>query len=1450
MEDIATVRSRGIARLIECSKKYKDNKYRELINRDSIQVHDRCRKQYSRERVCYEALRDRKTRGANSDELFDFKQNCVICGEDASEAFLKKQIKKPKAVRDSVHYVETLPFKNSLISAAQQRNDNVVLDRLYLVSDLVAAEARYHKSCSKKYFARVSSSRPQGRPEDDDITNCFDYICNYLEENENECQFTLPEILKDFKGYIPTFKTLKARLIKKYGDEIIVTDEKNQNQVICFRNTGYKILTNSWYDSKKSNPQEERLRVIEAAAAIIREDIRSMIYPLDTYPKLDSFLEDVEKDVPESLKLLVRKIVTPKKCKNIEEVNTKAMAISHAVISTTRPRSFLSTIHIGLGALLYKKYGSKDLLDVLSSLAYCCSYYDARLFEASCIQHPLKNVLTNSFSQFVFDNADVNVDTIDGSNTFHAMGGIQCITPHSSVRSETRIPKLPKIPSAEASADLGTIPLVTFQKTTNALKKIPIYDINQRNPTETVNIMPTDFLWMYGKWKGRTDIPGWNGFMENLTSDEPFNRSRVLYLPFVNSPPGKHDTIYSVLLSAVEKIKAAGQKSCFVTFDQPLYIKARDIVASSGPGSPIGSVIVRLGGFHMLMSFIGAIGYIMDGSGLQDLFSVAYAAASTEKMLTGHVYSRAVRGHILAHLALAKCVLSMMDITDDENINILEVLDNIGKPTVDFEAPAIGSVMEKFTDKLLELEQNGPTAKLWVEYFRMVTILKRFIHAERSGDWNGHLQSVQQMLPYLHASGHFLYAKSCQLYLQDMVDLKSTLTHEDYDRFVLKGFFTVRRSEKFWSGIWSDMTIEQTLMRSMKTVGGVSRGRGITDSVLVKWISSMPAIVEVSLQIEQFCGVTFVTTEQHVDARLSRIRRDDSDVLKFVDWFSSHDPFPIGESIMSISTGVIGDEKINCHQAYEIGMESIANIIGSNFKEIKFKRKNRVTPLKCTYSKVRIHDEDVPVNPDTIFRRISFFKKSDKDLKTYFEFELAPYPLSIFEERGMRKTRKSVFYELFDPLTNENEEAYLNNPVYVIDGGFLLHRVVWQSKETFTGILSKYVDYVKKYYNKLGTTIVFDGYPDDASMKSTKTAERLRRKTKLSAANVAFDETMTATMSKEHFLSNDNNKRRLISMLRGKLESEGFLVKVAVEDADRLIVTTAIDIAQTSESVVIVGEDTDLIILLTALAPSSPHIVLMRPGKGASKNTLYSPNKFKFSDAAKNNILFLHAFSGCDTTSAFFRQVKMKFVNTLEKSKYLQDAVEIFKDDCVTADEIDTVGQKFLEAIYGDKRTQTSLDSIRYDRFTKTITKTNINLASLPPTQAAARQHSLRTYHQVQMWLGRDNDPLKWGWKTTKDGLLPVTTSKEPAPPEVLKNVSCKCEKGCRGGCSCRKAGMKCSYICFECKGQSCTNTPDDEISTTFNNEADVEFLAEDLDEPGNTFTIPPPRFHILTFIT
>ena len=65
----------------------------------------------------------------------------------------------------------------------------------------------------------------------------------------------------------------------------------------------------------------------------------------------------------------------------------------------------------------------------------------------------------------------------------------------------------------------------------------------------------------------------------------------------------------------------------------------------------------------------------------------------------------------------------------------------------------------------------------------MVDLAKQFIQAERSGNWSMHLQCVQQMLPYFHASGHNLYAKSSHLYLQDMNNLENIMDVMEYDKF-------------------------------------------------------------------------------------------------------------------------------------------------------------------------------------------------------------------------------------------------------------------------------------------------------------------------------------------------------------------------------------------------------------------------------------------------------------------------------------------------------------------------------------------------------------------------------------------------------------------------------------------------------------------------------------------
>ncbi len=52
-----------------------------------------------------------------------------------------------------------------------------------------------------------------------------------------------------------------------------------------------------------------------------------------------------------------------------------------------------------------------------------------------------------------------------------------------------------------------------------------------------------------------------------------------------------------------------------------------------------------------------------------------------------------------------------------------------------------------------------------------------------------------------------------------MRSLKEKMDPEEYKEFIDGGYFTSPRSNIFWSGISSDQTIKQTLMRAMSVEG-------------------------------------------------------------------------------------------------------------------------------------------------------------------------------------------------------------------------------------------------------------------------------------------------------------------------------------------------------------------------------------------------------------------------------------------------------------------------------------------------------------------------------------------------------------------------------------------------------------------------------------------------------
>ena len=300
----------------------------------------------------------------------------------------------------------------------------------------------------------------------------------------------------------------------------------------------------------------------------------------------------------------------------------------------------------------------------------------------------------------------------------------------------------------------------------------------------------------------------------------------------------------------------------------------------------------------------------MAGSGLQEVLALIYADNAVVHMMTGKAIARAVRGHLIVDAALNALILSDVlgvplpqpsaepheveetneaavspddeptaDGTGNTDLDELAALHkNLMEGSVSAEefcqADVLTSIKELLRAKTESLKSYR-TATLWLQYMEMVDILRKFVRAERIGNWALHLEAVSEMLPYLAASGHNLYTKSAHLYVQRMSKLKDE--HPDvYQRFE-EGFHDVRRSDRLWAGLSVDLTIEQVLMRSMKTSGGLTRGRGMTEQQRLIWLLSMPACAEVNNAMQQLTCVNYNTGEQNKDRTNARQARDMKD---------------------------------------------------------------------------------------------------------------------------------------------------------------------------------------------------------------------------------------------------------------------------------------------------------------------------------------------------------------------------------------------------------------------------------------------------------------------------------------------------------------------------------------------------------------------------------------------
>ena len=269
----------------------------------------------------------------------------------------------------------------------------------------------------------------------------------------------------------------------------------------------------------------------------------------------------------------------------------------------------LAPITVGLGIELDHVFGSRWLIDQLYYLGFCISYDETSLFKQLVMQDNREGILQSVHCEYSADNADCNLDTVTGAGTFHGVGVIRCSRRTTDAReSENRIRRLAGV-SVSHLADQKGIRKETYvpHEQLSTIRLRPIRELSVPN-IDPPAAYYSNLLWR-STWMLRRILrptPGWtnwSGYMQDVfRSADQSQLDAIAILPLIDMKSTDYNCLYSVICFVDNEVRSKMLPGTTLTFDQPLFVKAVEIVTAK----QIKTVVIRLGGFHSLMSAVGS----------------------------------------------------------------------------------------------------------------------------------------------------------------------------------------------------------------------------------------------------------------------------------------------------------------------------------------------------------------------------------------------------------------------------------------------------------------------------------------------------------------------------------------------------------------------------------------------------------------------------------------------------------------------------------------------------------------------------------------------------------------------------------------------------------------------------------------------------------------------------
>ena len=192
--------------------------------------------------------------------------------------------------------------------------------------------------------------------------------------------------------------------------------------------------------------------------------------------------------------------------------------------------------------------------------------------------------------------------------------------------------------------------------------------------------------------------------------------------------PTEYSTVNAILMKSLDICKKLGTKEIVLVFDQAIYSKAQQIRWKEEKYKM--PLVLRLGEFHIAMSFLSVIGKRFKDAGLYNILveSGIVSEGSVNSVLSGKFYNRSIRSHKLVFEAISRLLwFEFFDsISNEERLHCLEMSMHL------YQNYKLGIlkkndlpvnfllIFENFTKFVTENCEKNVTFAFWVSYLDMV----------------------------------------------------------------------------------------------------------------------------------------------------------------------------------------------------------------------------------------------------------------------------------------------------------------------------------------------------------------------------------------------------------------------------------------------------------------------------------------------------------------------------------------------------------------------------------------------------------------------------------------------------------------------------------------------------------------------------------------------------------